>query len=251
MKKIFLVGMCLLSAMMPAWANGAYGVREWSAYEWTHGSNLEDIRSIASITKLFTALAVVQSGVDLKEAVLVKGNISGRFPMGTKVPRIELLRATLISSDNRAAESLAHAHPGGRQQLLTDIQSMIEFLSLKNTKIVDPTGLNAANVSTIEDLTNFMFYLRNNHTIRSISAERLHETKILTKGQKTVKIVLRNTNPAVFTYDNILVSKTGTTNAAGKCVAMLVEKDEELFAIVVLGQKNAKERQMIVQELMK
>jgi len=63
--------------------------------------------------------------------------------------------------------------------------------------------------------------------------------------------VLRNTNPAVFTYDNILISKTGTTNAAGKCVAMLVEKGGALYALIVLGQKNSKDRQMIIKELMK
>jgi D-alanyl-D-alanine endopeptidase (penicillin-binding protein 7) len=248
MKKFFIAGMFCL--MVPAWANGAYGVRDWNEYQWTHSSNVEDVRSIASITKLFTALAVLQSDVDLKQAIPVKGNVSGRYPVGTKVPRVELLRATLISSDNRAAESLAHAHPGGRQQLLNDIQSMIEYLGLKNTKIVDPTGLGAGNVSTVEDLTDFMFYLRNNWAIRSISAEKIHESKI-PKGKKTVKVVLRNTNPAVFTYDNILISKTGTTNAAGKCVAMLVEKGGEIFALVVLGQKNSKDRQMIVQELMK
>lgn len=248
MKKFFIAGMFCL--MVPAWANGAYGVRDWNEYQWTHGSNVEDIRSIASITKLFTALAVLQSDVDLKQAIPVKGNVSGRYPVGTKVPRVELLRATLISSDNRAAESLAHAHPGGRQQLLNDIQSMIEYLGLKNTKIVDPTGLGAGNVSTVEDLTDFMFYLRNNWAIRSISAEKIHESKI-PKGKKTVKVILRNTNPAVFTYDNILISKTGTTNAAGKCVAMLVEKGGEIFALVVLGQKNSKDRQIIVQELMK
>lgn len=248
MKKYFIAG--FFCFIVPAWANGAYGVRDWNEYQWTHSSNVEDVRSIASITKLFTALVVLQSGVDLKELVPVKGNVSGRFPIGTKISRVELLRATLISSDNRAAESLAHAHPGGREQLLKDVQSMIEFLSLKNTKIVDPTGLSAGNVSTVEDLTDFMFYLRNNWAIRTISAEKQHESKI-TKGKKTVKIVLRNTNPAVFTYDNILISKTGTTNAAGKCVAMLVEKGGALYALIVLGQKNSKDRQMIIQELMK
>jgi len=236
--------------MTPAWANGAYGVRDWNEYQWTHNYNVEDVRSIASITKLFTALAVIQSDVDLKELVPVKGKVSGIFPIGTKVSRIELLRATLISSDNRAAESLAHAHPGGREQLLKDVKDFIDWLSLKNTVIVDPTGLGAGNVSTVEDLTDFMFYLRNQWPIRFISAEKKHESKI-SKGKKTIKVVLRNTNSAVFSYDNILVSKTGTTNAAGKCVAMLVEKGGELFAVVVLGQKNAKERHMIIQELMK
>jgi D-alanyl-D-alanine carboxypeptidase len=55
----------------------------------------------------------------------------------------------------------------------------------------------------------------------------------------------------MFTYDNILISKTGTTNAAGKCVAMLIERDGALFAVIVLGQKTGHQRTMIVEELMK
>ena len=54
-----------------------------------------------------------------------------------------------------------------------------------------------------------------------------------------------------FQFDNILISKTGTTNAAGKCVAMLIERDGALFAVIVLGQKTGHQRTMIVEELMK
>jgi D-alanyl-D-alanine carboxypeptidase len=71
------------------------------------------------------------------------------------------------------------------------------------------------------------------------------------KGKKTLTINLKNTNSTLFQFDNILISKTGTTNAAGKCVAMLIERNGSLFAVVVLGQKNGHRRTMVVEELLK
>jgi D-alanyl-D-alanine carboxypeptidase len=106
------------------------------------------------------------------------------------------------------------------------------------------------NISTVEDLSDFLFFMRNSNIIKILSSERTHRSQIH-RGKKTVTINLRNTNPAIFTYDNILISKTGTTNAAGKCVAMLIERNGGLFAVVVLGQHNGHERTMVVEELLK
>lgn len=247
MRKI-LIGL-LAALVTSSWANGAYGVREWDSYDWQHNSNVDEVRSIASITKLFTAVVVVASGVDLNQPVKVSGTSTGRFPNGIMVPRIELMRAMLISSDNRAAESLANAHPGGRSGFLRDARDTIGDIGLKNTKIVEPTGLSPMNISTVEDLSDFLFWLRNHNVVRTLSSERTYQTKI-SSGKRKVVVNLRNTNPAVFSYDNILVSKTGTTNAAGKCVAMLVEKGGSLYTVIVLGQKNSKERTMLVEGIM-
>ena len=229
---------------------GAYGLRSWDDYQWQHSYNVDEVRSIASITKLFTAVTVLNSDVNLTQTVKVQGHSTGKFATGVMVTRLELIRAMLISSDNRAAESLAHAHPGGMSKFIRDVQWEISNMGLTNTKIVEPTGLSPMNISTVEDLSNFLFYMRNNIIIRSIASERTHQTQIV-KGKKRVTVNLRNTNPAMFTYDNILISKTGTTNAAGKCVAMLIERDGALFAVIVLGQKTGHQRTMIVEELMK
>jgi len=237
-------------AIFPANSTGAYGLRSWDDYQWQHNYNVEEVRSIASITKLFTAVTVLNSDVNLTQAVKVQGRSTSKFATGMMVSRIELLRAMLISSDNRAAESLAHAHPGGMSKFLRDVQWEIGNMGLSNTKIVEPTGLSPMNISTVEDLSNFLFYMRNNIVIRSIAAERTHQTQVV-KGKKKITVNLRNTNPAVFAYDNILISKTGTTNAAGKCVAMLIERNGSLFAVVVLGQKNGHRRTMVVEELLK
>ena len=237
-------------AIFPANGTGAYGLRSWDEYQWQHSYNVDEVRSIASITKLFTAVTVLNSEVNLTELVKVQGHTSSKFTTGMMVSRLELLRAMLISSDNRAAESLAHAHPGGMSKFIRDVQWEIGNMGLTNTKIVEPTGLSPMNISTVDDLSNFLFYMRNNIIIRSIAAERTHQTQVV-KGKKRITFNLRNTNPAMFTYDNILISKTGTTNAAGKCVAMLIERNGALFAVVVLGQKNGHQRTMIVEELLK
>jgi serine-type D-Ala-D-Ala endopeptidase (penicillin-binding protein 7) len=237
-------------AIFPANGAGAYGLRSWDEYQWQHSYNVDEVRSIASITKLFTAVTVLNSEVNLTELVKVQGHTSSKFTTGMMVSRLELMRAMLISSDNRAAESLAHAHPGGMSKFIRDVQWEIGNMGLTNTKIIEPTGLSPMNISTVEDLSNFLFYMRNNILIRSIAAERTHQTQVV-KGKKKITVNLRNTNPAVFTYDNILISKTGTTNAAGKCVAMLIERNGALFAVVVLGQKNGHRRNLVVEELLK
>jgi D-alanyl-D-alanine carboxypeptidase len=70
-------------------------------------------------------------------------------------------------------------------------------------------------------------------------------------GKKTLTITVRNTNPEIFVYDNILISKTGFTNPAGRCVLMLVEKKSELFGVVVLGQRNVRDRSRLVNTLLR
>jgi D-alanyl-D-alanine endopeptidase (penicillin-binding protein 7) len=155
----------------------------------------------------------------------------------------------LISSDNRAAETLANHHPGGFLMFMLDANRWLYEHNLYDTKVVDSSGLLPGNVSTVKDLVELLAIVKNNSVIRSIAGER-YASVIAPKGRKTLTINLHNTNPEIFTYDNILISKTGFTNPAGRCVLMLVEKGKELFGIVVLGQKNVQERSRLVKELL-
>ena len=246
--KYIIILLSLISGL--AHADGAHGLKQWDENLWHHSYNIDEVRSIASITKLFTAYTVIESGADLFALVKVQSGLVGRYPPGAMVSRLELMRAMLISSDNRAAQSLAAAHPGGTSGFIQEVAWHIYGLGLKHTRIVDPHGLSPMNISTVEELSDFLFFMRNNTVIKMLSSERTHQLQIH-RGKKTVTINLRNTNPAVFTYDNILISKTGTTNAAGRCVAMLIEKDGILYAAVVLGQKNIAMRSMVVEELLK
>lgn len=227
----------------------SYGVYDLSELRYEHSKNIDEIRSIASITKLFTAMAVMNSDVSFNQEIKVQGKATGRFARGVYIERYELLRAMLMSSDNLAAESLAHAHPGGYDQFIKDVNTMISDLNLKNTVIVDSTGLLAGNQSTVEDLKDFLFALRKYPLIQHLSTEKLY-TYQYKKGKKIITVHLRNTNPQMWTYDNIVLTKTGFTNPAGRCLAMLVEKEDKLFAVITLGNKDVNQRSKNITSMM-
>jgi len=249
MKKLFvLFCVCISTMSYSQSSHGTWGLYDYDITEYQMVYNRSDVRSIASITKLFTATTILRHGLDLGEKVKVTGKSGGRFPRGAMVPRIDLMKAMLISSDNLAAESLAHSYPGGFDAFISDTNEWVKGTGLSSTKIVDASGLLAGNVSTIDNLVAFLFRIKDHDVIQEISNEQTTTLK-LPKGKKTVKINLRNTNPTLFQFDNIVISKTGFTNLAGRCVAMLVRKEDRLYAVIVLGQPNVKERSQLANEL--
>lgn len=242
----------LISLLLLVSANAyavSYGVYDLSELRYEHSKNTDEVRSIASITKLFTAMTVIDSDVSFSEEIKVQGKSSGRFARGAYIERYELLRAMLMSSDNLAAESLAHAHPGGYEKFIKDANTMVSDLNLKDTVIVDSTGLLAGNKSSVDDLRDFLFALRKYPLIQKLSTEKLY-TYQYKKGKKTVTIQLRNTNPQMWTYDNIILTKTGFTSPAGRCLAMLVEKEDKLFAVITLGNKDVRQRSQRITTMM-
>jgi D-alanyl-D-alanine carboxypeptidase len=249
MKKLFITGLLCLSSIGYAQpSQGAWGLYDYNRVEYQQVYNRSEVRSIASITKLFTATTIVRSGLDLDQLVKVQGRSGGRFTRGSMVKRIDLMRAMLISSDNLAAETLALTYPGGMNTFLEDTNRWVKGFGLIDTQIVDASGLLAGNVSTVDELVMFMQRIKDQEIIKSISREQIATLK-LPKGKKTITVHLKNTNPIVFHYDNILLSKTGTTNAAGKCVVMLVERAGSVHGVVILGQKNGQERTKISERL--
>jgi D-alanyl-D-alanine endopeptidase (penicillin-binding protein 7) len=246
MKKILTLVLFFLSSAVYA---GAHALYDFETHSFLVRNNDQEVRPIASITKMITAITVINSGVSLNDSVKVNGHSQGHVPKGVEMTRMDLLRAMLISSDNRAAETLANHHPGGLLMFLRDANVWLEKNRLFNTHVVDSSGLLPGNVSTAYELVELLALVKDNSVIRSIAGER--QTSVTApKGRKTLTINLHNTNPEIFTYDNILISKTGFTNPAGRCVLMLVEKGRELYGIVVLGQKNVKERSKLVKELL-
>jgi D-alanyl-D-alanine carboxypeptidase/D-alanyl-D-alanine endopeptidase (penicillin-binding protein 7) len=239
MKKILISLLVCFSAT--SYADGAYALYDYDQHEYQVSFNTYEVRPIASITKLFTAITILRSGVELHEKVRVKGTSSGRFPNGTMVSRHDLMKAMMISSDNRAAETLANTYPGGFDQFIKDANTYIKGRGLLNTSIEEPTGLSKNNVSTAIELISFIGAVKDNEALRSYADEKTADI-LIPKGKKQIHIKLHNTNPSIFKFDNILISKTGYTDPAGRCVVMLVEKDRKYYGIVVLGQKNVKER---------
>ena len=236
-KLLFLI--CFISTGV--YADGAYALYDYEQHEYQVSFNTREVRPIASITKLFTAVTILRSGVELMEKVKVKGKSTGRFPNGMLVTRHDLMRAMMISSDNRAAETLANTYPGGFDTFIQDTNAYIKGRGLVHTSIEEPTGLSKNNVSTANELISFLGAVKDNEALRSYADGKSADI-LVPKGKKYIHIKLHNTNPSIFKFDNILISKTGYTNPAGRCVVMLVEKDRKHYGIVVLGQKNVKER---------
>ena len=244
----YVLALLLLLSQTAYAQKGAYVLYDYELDRSQIAYNADDIRSIASITKLFTAIVVLRSGAELDEKVKVQGKSIGRFQKGMMITRNDLMRAMLISSDNLAAETLAHTYPGGFDKFITDANEYVKGMGLINTTIVDSSGLLAGNVSTAADLITFLWKIKGNEVIRSIAKERNDHISV-PKGKKTITVNLKNTNPSLFVFDNILISKTGFTNAAGRCVIMLVEKNKSLHGIVILGQKNIQDRSQIANDL--
>ena len=248
MKKLLLL-IAFVSTTVHAQYHGSWGLYDYELREYQTVFNRSEVRPIASITKLFTATTIIRSGLDLQERVKVQGKSGGRFPRGTMVSRNDLLKAMLISSDNLAAETLANTYPAGFDAFIADTNQWVQGTGLINTRIVDSSGLLVGNVSNVDDLVSLLYRIKDHPTIREIARERSDTLRIPKGKKKELRINLRNTNPSLFEFDNILISKTGFTNPAGRCVVMLVEKGKELHAVIILGQRSIGDRSRIASEL--
>lgn len=230
------------------YATGSYVLFDYNDGEFSDEFNRNQVRSIASITKMFTAMTVINSSANLYEKLYVTGRNGGKVPSGTYVTRMDLLKAMVMNSDNLAAEVLANNHPGGFNQFIVDTNIYNKNIGLIYTEIVDSSGLLPGNVSTASELVLFLNSIKDNPVIQEIGALRQYEIEV-PKGRRTYHVKFHNTNPELYKYDNILISKTGFTNSAGRCVMMLVEKGQKTYALIVLGQPNVQRRSQIVAKL--
>jgi len=190
--------------------------------------NSTEKRSIASITKLMTAMVVLDAHQDLDE------KING-------VTRNELLTLMLVKSDNRAAETLCDNYPSGRSSCINAMNWKAWNLGLQNTHYADPSGLNVMNVSTAEELVKIVLESSKYSTI--IKASNTSEGKIETQNKKKKKhyFAFRNTNPLVATKD-FIVSKTGYIRASGGCIVMMLDTKIGRRIVVLLNSKNTHTR---------
>jgi len=194
-------------------------------------SEIYTVRPIASITKLMTAIVLLESDVDLSEKVPYKG----LFYTKNNFTREELLNLMLVKSDNRAADALAESM-GGKLWTVYQMNKRAIALGMYDTKFDDVSGLSAKNISTAKDLVIMLTDAYKHDKIREISALSRYDLKVVDKKNKENHIPVNNTNVKLMNkFDIIEVSKTGTTNAAGKCLVMLVHKNGEQYAIVILG----------------
>jgi len=178
---------------------------------------------IASITKLMTALVVLDGQQPLDEVIVItaddkwkgKGAFS-RLPVGAKLTRGDLLKLALMASENRAARTLGRNYPGGMKAFVRTMNQKAKALGMTRTKFDDPSGLSSLNVSSPRDLSKLLNAVSRDTRIREFSTLESHEVRI---GKSS--LVYRNTNLLVGKQDwKILVQKTGYTNDAGECLVM-------------------------------
>lgn len=240
MKKLVLIAISVLMTNTAAWGynDPSHLVLDISKKEVISSKNEDVVRPIASITKLMTALIVVEFKLDMDEAVPYKGGIW----KGKMVKRSDLLESLLIKSDNQAAEALADSIPGGRLVFIDMMNSRARSLGMKNTSFEDPSGLGRNNLSTASDLAILVSKTYEHPLISSTSSSKFFKVEIKNKKKITYMTVGNTNSQLLGIFDNITLSKTGYTNPAGRCLALMVEKNNNKYAIIILGEKTSGNR---------
>ena len=207
------------------------------------------VRPIASITKLMTAVVALDHDSTLTRSVKLVNRVGSSLPPG-QYTRRQLFDAMLVRSDNAAAETLAQDFPGGRVAFVRAMNRRAAGLGMRSTRFQDPSGLSRNNSGTAGDISTLVMTAGKYTLIREISVQQ--QVRIESHFKQRIRIIaLPNTNqPVLFGFDNIQVSKTGFTNPAGWCVALLVERNKQTFAVVVLGSENKARRLDTVRDLM-
>lgn len=243
-----LIFFLLMLMSTQAWA-GSVLVYNRSSDDIITGTNLTEQRSIASITKVMTAMVYLDYHRYFNTRVRLITPVKSNLPR-QEYSRKDLLAAMLVRSDNAAAETLAADYPGGRKAFIRAMNQKAQALKMSSTKFVDPSGLSSGNVSTAGDVSEMILASARYPLIREASTAR-QATFETHHGQKIRTIELPNTNQTLLMeFDSIVVSKTGYTTAAGWCVGMVVERDHQIYVIVVLGSKTKQARINEARQLM-
>jgi D-alanyl-D-alanine endopeptidase (penicillin-binding protein 7) len=204
-----------------------------------YAKGADTVTPIASVTKLMTAMVVLDAqqpldepvGVDIGDLDLLKGSHS-RLRLGSELPRREMLRLALMASENRAASSLARHYPGGTEACIEAMNRKAQSLGMTRTRFTDPTGLSSDNVSTASDLALMVRAAAGYDLIREATTTSSHYVEV----QPTGRILgYNNTNSLVRGGQwDIQVSKTGFIREAGKCLVMLANIASRPVVIVLL-----------------
>jgi D-alanyl-D-alanine endopeptidase (penicillin-binding protein 7) len=211
--------------------------------------NSGEVRPIASITKLMTAMVALDYDRDIDRPLKLVGKTRGVLPRGVWT-RGEVLQAMLVRSDNDAAETLAADYPGGRGAFLAAMNAKAAMLGMPNANFDDASGLDNRNVTTLIGVKRMLLASSEYPLIRSISVQK-HALFEQRYKKKIRKIEFLNTNKEMlFEFDNIVVTKTGLTTPAGWCLGMVVEQRGQKYVVVILGARNKLERLKIAKEIM-
>ena len=194
---------------------------------------------IASITKLMTALVVMESGEPLDEWLTVvdwdrdpPNNAYSRIRIGSQLTRGELLRLALMSSENLAAHVLASHHPGGRTAFLAAMNARAAELGMDHSRFVDPAGLSPDNRASALDLLRLVEAAHRHPPNREYYTSSYQSARF---RKPRYRLGYGNTNPLVSSSRwQVELSKTGYLTEAGRCLVMVTELDGRPTAVVLL-----------------
>jgi D-alanyl-D-alanine carboxypeptidase len=229
-----IIRIFLLLSLLCCWGSGYANAKSMpiTATSWLvadengktiQSRNSSEQRSIASITKLMTAMVVLDANQDMDEKI-------GMFT------RREHLQLMLIKSNNQSADILCDNYPRGRSACISAMNWKANSLGLSETRYADPSGLNIMNVSTAQELVPIVIAASKYPEITE--ASNTAHGKI--KKKKSV-FSFNNTNPLVATKD-FIVSKTGYIRASGGCIVMMMDTSLGKRIVVLLNSRNMKTR---------
>ena len=206
-----------------------------------YAKNTDAVMPIASITKLMTAMVILDAGLPLDEPITItrqdvdrlKGTKS-RLGLGLTLPRRELLRLALMASENRAAATLARSYPGGTDAFVHAMNLKAKQLGMQDTRFVDATGLSPNNVSTALDLAVLVNAGYHYPLIRDYSTTE--SVRLAFRGSRKMRaLAFRNSNSLVRSAQwEIGLQKTGYISEAGRCLVMQARISTRPVIIVLL-----------------
>ena len=201
--------------------------------------NSHIIMPIASITKIMTAMVVLDSKLSLKEKIRFRkqdkiniNNYYSRIRIDSTLSRGDVLRIALMSSENLAAAALGHNYPGGLPAFVKAMNKKARQLGMKHSYFVDSSGLSEKNVSTASDLSKMVSAAAKYSTIRKYTT-----TKVYTANFKKPRYRLAYTNTNALVRGgkwNVKVSKTGYLDEAGRCLVMVTKVNNKDVVMVLL-----------------
>ncbi len=208
--------------------------------------NSDAVLPIASLTKLMTAMVVLESRLALDELITIteddidtEKNSSSRLAVGTTLSRGEALHLALMASENRAAHALGRTAPGGMGQFIQQMNAKARQLGMGDSRYVDPTGLNSRNQSSAKDLATLVKAAYNLPTIRELSTSPEYSVQV---GSRQVRF--GNTNSLVRNpVWDIGLQKTGYIVEAGRCLVMQARMAGRKLIMVFLDSNGKYSRQ--------
>lgn len=204
-----------------------------------YSSNPNVVLPIASVTKLMTAMVALdaklplnqQLPINISETKEMKGVFS-RVRIGSEISRRNMILLALMSSENRAAASLAHHYPGGYPAFIKAMNAKAKVLGMRHTHYVEPTGLSEHNISTATDLILLLKATKEYPLLSQLSATK---EKTVRFNKPNYILGFHNTNPLIRKSNwTIQLTKTGYTDKAGHCLVMRTVMNNHPVAFVVL-----------------